>query len=649
MGETLRLQNYARRHLQVIRKPDQLEPEEGAILDNLQPTLKASPFSPAYDTIERAHRRFQVKERGGTWAAPYIDAELSSDEISLGSELALESGRGYLWRCMDVSTEGDESPWSDPVEINTGGTYVIKPEGVKPADGEEEVGEDVLLEANDFDTVGEEDTHVASQWRIIDDAESIVVFDTNQTEEYLTSIPVGSEMRVPETAEFWDSAHGSDYKGLQYGNKKYRYQVRYKGEILGWSEWSDSKEFTTKEKFTDEIETPTGESLDGAVNVSNTPTLESSSFVAKYYDNEEHKASQWRVIDEVGGSTVYDSGETEEDLTSHTLPEGYIDSGFTTHSYQVRHKGSYSGWSEWSDKVTFETAGVEKPSTISPADGESGFEEEDITLESSAFSVSDGSDELDVKEFEVAKEGEDAFWTDTTSSTTTTLPADELSENTSYQWRVRHRGQTWGWSDWSEWASFSTGDFRENIGIGQDVVTTSVSTSTPSGYARGDEAYGGIVIGQLNDGDYLLICAKYDEGDSNNVGGGNMTGHFNWDDNESGDGSTADSDTDGAYNTYQMIELGNYSTSESIFEWLQAYAQGLNGYEDWYIPSKDELDVVYQAYDDNIIDATSGNYWSSTESSSSSAWYQNLGNGSTYTGSKSGYDRRGRVVRRQPL
>ena len=183
----------------------------------------------------------------------------------------------------------------------------------------------------------------------------------------------------------------------------------------------------------------------------------------------------------------------------------------------------------------------------------------------------------------------------------------------------------------------------------EQIVTTSVSTSTPAGYRRGDEAFGGIVVGSINDGNYLLIASKDDEGDSDGgPGGGSMTTWFHWDATASGDGSTADSETDGAYNTYQMIELGEYSRSESIFKWLQAYVQGLNDYEDWYIPSIDELDVLRQAYDDGIID-TGSRFWSSTESSSSSAWRQGLSSGYTLTNSKSGNSYRVRAVRREPL
>ena len=54
----------------------------------------------------------------------------------------------------------------------------------------------------------------------------------------------------------------------------------------------------------------------------------------------------------------------------------------------------------------------------------------------------------------------------------------------------------------------------------------------------------------------------------------------------------------------------------------------LNGYSDWFLPSKDELDLMYENLKLNGIGGfADGNYWSSSESSFGTAWIQNFNNG----------------------
>jgi hypothetical protein len=59
----------------------------------------------------------------------------------------------------------------------------------------------------------------------------------------------------------------------------------------------------------------------------------------------------------------------------------------------------------------------------------------------------------------------------------------------------------------------------------------------------------------------------------------------------------------------------------------------LNGYSDWYLPSSDELNKLYLNRD-VIGGFGSFIYWSSSEQSSSKAWYQNFSNGA-----KSNYEK----------
>jgi hypothetical protein len=68
----------------------------------------------------------------------------------------------------------------------------------------------------------------------------------------------------------------------------------------------------------------------------------------------------------------------------------------------------------------------------------------------------------------------------------------------------------------------------------------------------------------------------------------------------------------------------------------------LNGYDDWFLSSKDELNLMYQNY--TTIDATalangggnftSSGYWSSTEYNFTNAWLQDFSDGDPYYSSK---------------
>jgi hypothetical protein len=55
----------------------------------------------------------------------------------------------------------------------------------------------------------------------------------------------------------------------------------------------------------------------------------------------------------------------------------------------------------------------------------------------------------------------------------------------------------------------------------------------------------------------------------------------------------------------------------------------LNGYRDWFLPSKDELDLMYKNLKAKGVGLFSGEaYWSSSEDYNNFAWYQYFGDGS---------------------
>jgi hypothetical protein len=71
----------------------------------------------------------------------------------------------------------------------------------------------------------------------------------------------------------------------------------------------------------------------------------------------------------------------------------------------------------------------------------------------------------------------------------------------------------------------------------------------------------------------------------------------------------------------------------------------LNGYNDWFLPSKDELNLLYnQRF---VIGGFNPNasYWSSSESSSANAWSQFFGDGSQNSNSDKGHTYNVRPIR----
>ncbi|MES2139258.1 MAG: DUF1566 domain-containing protein [Bacteroidota bacterium] len=66
----------------------------------------------------------------------------------------------------------------------------------------------------------------------------------------------------------------------------------------------------------------------------------------------------------------------------------------------------------------------------------------------------------------------------------------------------------------------------------------------------------------------------------------------------------------------------------------------LNGYNDWFLPSKDELNLLYmQKAAGVIVDFENDFYWSSTENSYNGAWSQSFSNGANSSANKDGmYD-----------
>ncbi|MBU6201932.1 MAG: DUF1566 domain-containing protein [Acidobacteria bacterium] len=80
-------------------------------------------------------------------------------------------------------------------------------------------------------------------------------------------------------------------------------------------------------------------------------------------------------------------------------------------------------------------------------------------------------------------------------------------------------------------------------------------------------------------------------------------------------------------NTLDILAQGNTDPAISAAAYADAYEH--DGYDDWYLPSKDE---IFELYDHMAANGTlpGRDYWSSTEYILNSAWTQHAGDGPQY-------------------
>lgn len=130
------------------------------------------------------------------------------------------------------------------------------------------------------------------------------------------------------------------------------------------------------------------------------------------------------------------------------------------------------------------------------------------------------------------------------------------------------------------------------------------------------QSYGGGIIFYLNEtGKHGLIAVANDQSDNSQWFNGAIIRT----------GATGSSIGDGEANTNLIVNSlgeGNYAASF-------CYNLELNGYSDWFLPSKDELNLMF-LHKDLIGGFSDDFYWSSTELGEGSAWEQVFNTGAQY-------------------
>lgn len=358
-------------------------------------------------------------------------------------------------------------------------------------------------------------------------------------------------------------------------NNAYFWRCRFRDADNVWSEYSEPTNFATGSVLISQpsITSPTP----GQIGVPVTLTLTGSVF-AMVGGVDTHASSDWEVWTGAGGSgtRVFNLSGSSAAKTQAAIPAGTL-SPNTNYYARVRYTGASSGTSGWSTEVNFQTAGiVSRPGITAPASGDTNIGETP-TIKLSNFAVTGGTDTHASSDYQIWTgpngTGTKVFelMNSTTDKLQTTVPVTKLSVSTTYYARARHTGAALGASDWSPDVSFTTGPLFLPTVIGQ-----------PFG--------GGYYFGKIKEGTdtYALIVAPKST---------EFFGVF-----AGSDVPQASSRLNGLLNT---LAYGAQPAS------VKARQMTTGGYNDWYLPAADELELAYRNLKPtaalNTIGSTSAN------------------------------------------
>lgn len=351
----------------------------------------------------------------------------------------------------DVTIDGDTITYKAPAigkvagfMVNSGSvgininnpSYVTTPAITNPINNATDLGPSIEVASSIFNSIGEEDSHVSTDWQVATDElfNDIILYSNantiNKTSWTLGSLPI---------------------------NTTFYMRTRYRGAVLGYSDWSNIIVFTTAVIY---ITKPSFIDIDtGTTNVgsSRTVTLSEFNLIA---GTAEHAATDWQIATNSNFTNIAIESLDSNDLLSYNIASLNAN---TTYYLRARFKTNLSLYSAYTDtvqfstKVTFDTQPVQ-PSIVSPIDSTDDLGP-DLTIVSTAFSVLTGIEEHTSSNWQIASDtgfNNIVYQSIDDTVNKTSINVTNLPVNTTLYIRVRHTGITLGASEWSNTISIFT-------------------------------------------------------------------------------------------------------------------------------------------------------------------------------------------------
>lgn len=193
--------------------------------------------------------------------------------------------------------------------------------------------------------------------------------------------------------------------------------------------------------------------LADAIGIMETPLLKGNTYYSLY--GIPMVAAQFQI----GTGAAMDTLAYEATVgatVQHSVQAGTLATA-TNYWWRARYQDGEGNWSLWSLPTKFTTAAVfqyvRQAVNVSPADNAAGLSTTP-TLQSSAFAVYGAADLHSLSQWQLSTDANFAAIVhdsgDSASLVSYDVPAGAgLAVNSSYYWRVRHKGAVLGWGDWS--------------------------------------------------------------------------------------------------------------------------------------------------------------------------------------------------------
>lgn len=212
--------------MEIVRTPISVSPISGATSVSPSPELSATAYQNVYESDTRNYREFQLDLASGDFSTPVFSSQVNADSVTV--DVTLDFNTTHKWRCRDVATSGEASRWMSVQGFSTGATSIDRPT-VSVTGSPSEVPEEPTISTSAFSVTGGTDTHLNTDWQILDD-QLAVVWESLADAANLLSIDVPAGILSTSTA--------------------YTFRARHRGDTYGASEWG-SINATTAAAFFD--------------------------------------------------------------------------------------------------------------------------------------------------------------------------------------------------------------------------------------------------------------------------------------------------------------------------------------------------------------------------------------------------------------